>query len=39
LEAAPGSHPGPEAMCDELVRTMLGGAVPGDDVTLLLVQT
>jgi Stage II sporulation protein E (SpoIIE) len=39
LEAAPRPQPGPEAMCDELLHALLGGAVPGDDVTLLLLQT
>jgi Stage II sporulation protein E (SpoIIE) len=39
LEEAPRPQPGPEAMCDELLRTMLDGALPGDDVTLLLLQT
>jgi serine phosphatase RsbU (regulator of sigma subunit) len=39
LEAAQGPQPGPEAMCDELLHALLGGTVPGDDVTVLLLQT
>ncbi|MGH3316157.1 MAG: PP2C family protein-serine/threonine phosphatase, partial [Nocardioidaceae bacterium] len=39
LEEAPRPQPGPQAMCDELLHALLGDAVPGDDVTLLLLQT
>jgi serine phosphatase RsbU (regulator of sigma subunit) len=43
LAAVPGPHRSPEAMCDELLAAMLGdtrhGDRPGDDVTLLLLQT
>ena len=38
LEATRRPQPGPEATCDALLHALLGAAMPGDDVTLLLLQ-
>ena len=39
LASIRGPHPSAEAMCDQLVSTLLDGRLRNDDVTLLVVQT